>query len=99
MYELSLATLKSKDDEFKKQAGGKLVAAMNKAKKTFDALRKRRTHKSSPKDAEEAAKNRDDKDWQVADSAFKLLDKLGYLGMLKVAAQAIENEASPEEAA
>ena len=99
MYELSLAVLKSNDQKFVEQAGNKLRAAMSKANKLFGALRKRRSHKSSPKDAKEAKTNRDDKDWKVADSAFKLLDKLGYLGMLKVAAQAIENEATVDDAA
>ena len=99
MYELSIATIKSKDANFKKSIGKKLHAAMAKSTKMFDELRKRRSHKSSPKNAEEALKNRDDKDWKIADSAFKLLDKFGYLKVLRQAKDAIANDEQPEEAA
>ena len=99
MYELSVALLKTKDIKFKTRSGKRLVSTMKKAQKMFNALRKRRAHKSSPKDAKEAIQNRNDKDWQIADSAFKLLDKLGYLKILKVATQSIEKNIQPEQAA
>lgn len=99
MYELSIATLKSKDEKFKESASKKLLAAMKKAKHLFDVLRKRRKHKSFPKDAEEAEKNRSDKSWKIADSAFKLMDKLGYLALLKTAAVGIEQGQPAEQVA
>ena len=99
MYELSIAVSKAKDSKFKDSVGKKLHAIMSKAAKVFDELRKRRSHKSSPKNAEEALKSRDDKDWKIADSAFKLLDKFGYLKVLRQAKDAIAGNVTPEEAA
>lgn len=99
MYELAFATLKGREESFKEQAGNKLGLALKEAQKLFNALRKKRSHKSQPKSPEEAKANRNDKDWQIADSAFKLLDKLGYLGILKAATQAVEQEMPAEKAA
>lgn len=99
MYELAFATLKGREESFKEQAGNKLGSALKEAQKLFNALRKKRSRKSQPKSPEEAKANRDDKDWQIADSAFKLLDKLGYLGILKAATQAVEQEMPAEKAA
>ena len=63
---------------------------MSKAASIFNSLRAKRSHKSSPKDAEEALANRDDKDWKIADSSFKLLDKFGYLGILRACTQNLD---------
>lgn len=87
VYELSIVLLKSMDQDFKESIVKKLKPLVNKAAKMFQKLRARRSHKSQPKNREEALKNRGDKDWQVADSAFKLLDKFGYLGILRACAQ------------
>lgn len=86
MYELAFAMLKGHEEGFKERIGKKLVSVLKEAQKLFNILRKKRSRKSQPRSPEEAKTNRDDKDWQIADSAFKLLDKLGYLGILKTAA-------------
>lgn len=87
VYELSIALLKSSNQDFKESTSKKLKTLVSKATKLFQRLRARRSHKSQPKSSEEALKNRDDKDWQIADSTFKLLDKFGYLGILRTCAQ------------
>lgn len=99
MYELSVGLLKSNDDKFKEQVGRKLHAAMSKASKTFSAIRARRSHKSTPKSVDQAIENRDDIDWKIADSTFKLLDKFGYLKVLRQAADSISNDEPIEDAA
>ena len=99
MYELSVGLLKSNDDKFKEQVGKKLHAAMSKASKTFSAIRARRSHKSTPKSVDQAIENRDDIDWKIADSTFKLLDKFGYLKVLRQAADSISNDEPIEDAA
>lgn len=72
---------------------------MKKAASLFKKLKKRRKHKSSPKNAEQALQNRKDREWKLVDSAFKLLDKFGYLKILWQAARSIENDKVPEQAA
>ena len=45
--------------------------------------RNQRKVMSEPNSKEEALKYRSSRKWHVADAAFKLFDKLGYLGILK----------------
>ena len=87
IYELAIALLKTNDKDFKEKLAKKLKPLIAKAAKIFKELRAKRTHKSSPKSREEALANRDDKGWKIADSTFKLLDKFGYLGILRACAQ------------
>lgn len=99
MYELSIAVLKAEDQDFKEKASKKLEQCAKKASRLFASLRKTRAHKSSPKSAEDAMEYRNDKQWMTADSSFKLLDKFGYLNILRTATQALEEECSIEELA
>ena len=99
MYELSLATLKAKDMNFKKHVGDKLLSTMRKAAKLFKALKERRSVESQPTDAKSAEISRNSAEWKTSDSAFKLLDKFGYLKLLQCAAKSTEDNADPEEAA
>lgn len=57
----------------------KLARAAN----IFQKAREFRKVYSSPKSDEEAMMFRSSRKWKVADSAFKLLDKFGYLGILR----------------
>lgn len=90
VYELAIAFLKSNDYEFKEKTAKKLKPLMSKAAKIYAALRAKRVHKSQPKNSKEAIENRDDKEWKIADSTFKLLDKFGYLGILKACAEWVD---------
>jgi len=60
-----------------------MLKSMKKSVKLFDTLRRSRRHASKPHNDAEAAKLRASKDWQIADSSFKLLGKFGYLAILK----------------
>jgi hypothetical protein len=83
IYELSIAFIKTNDDELKDELKNELRALVEKASKIYNAIRAKRKHKSSPSSSEDAMKWRNDADWKLADSTFKLLDKFGYLGILK----------------
>lgn len=90
IYELAIALLKTKDQGFKQTLAKKLKPLVSQAAKIFNEIRAKRSHKSAPQNAEDALKSRDDKDWKIADSAFKLLDKFGYLGILRACAQNVD---------
>lgn len=60
-----------------------LVIEMEKATKLFDAIRKMRKVFSSPTSKEQALQMRESRKWKIADAAFKLFDKYGYLAILK----------------
>ena len=90
IYELAIGFIKTNDNELKEKLAKKLKPLMSKAASIFNSLRAKRSHKSSPKDAEEALASKDDKDWKIADSSFKLLDKFGYLGILRACTQNLD---------
>lgn len=77
-YEKALVFAKS--DNWKRDD---INTLLSRAKKLFDSVRKTRKHMSEPKSEEDAKKMRSDKKWKIADSAFKLLDKFGYLAILR----------------
>jgi len=99
MYELSIAVLKTRDEEFKQKVCKKLQDAMKRAAAMLEVLKSRRNHDIVPHNAEEAAEGRESKKWKDTDSAFKLLGKFGYLSILKQASHAVKHETPPEEAA
>ena len=45
---------------------------------------------SSPNNKEDAIRFRNSKEWKIADSAFKLLDKFGYLRILRTISKCSE---------
>lgn len=57
--------------------------ALDKSGKIFEILRNSRKITSSPTSLEDALEKRDSDEWHVADATFKLLDKYGYLALLK----------------
>lgn len=56
----------------------------------YDKARAMRKVYSSPQSAEQAKKYRSSKKWKVADATFKLMDKFGYLAILKQYKEALE---------
>lgn len=60
-----------------------LKDALSTAIEIFDTARESRKVFSSPTSKEEALKNRSSRKWKIADATFKLLDKYGYLAMLR----------------
>lgn len=82
----------TKDDKFMKRLSVELDEATKKARSLFEDVRKKRSVASAPKSAKEAKKNRTSKEWKIADSSFKYLDKLGYIATLLAIAKVGEDE-------
>lgn len=99
MYELSIAVIKTRDEDFKQKACKKLQNAMKRAAAMLEVLKSRRNHDIVPKNAEDAAAGRDSAEWKKLDSAFKLLGKFGYLSILKQASHSIKHKTPLEDAA
>lgn len=81
-----------KDDAFMKRLGDDLMDATRKARSLFEDVRKKRSIASAPKSRKEAKRNRVSKEWKIADSSFKYLDKLGYIATLLAIAKVGEDE-------
>lgn len=95
-YEKSLVLLKSKDAKFRHTIEKQFLKSVAKGAKLFTKLRKHRILSSSPKNVEDAMKKRSSKEWKIADSSFKLLDKFGYTAILKAITVCFENKDSDE---
>lgn len=89
-YELSLVIMKSSDDNFKNEQKKTLIDKLHSAKELFDAVRESRKIMSSPNSKEDAIIFRNSNEWKIADSAFKLLDKFGYLRILRTISKCSE---------
>jgi len=100
-FESAIAIRDSEDEGFRKFETQYLVDRIAKAAKIFTDAREYRKVKSSPRTEEQAKSYRISRDWKIADSAFKLLDKFGYLGLLRTMTQCYEllgkGELSQEE--
>ena len=90
-WENATAWKMSKDPEFRGERFEEVVEQLEKAKKTYDDLRAFRTSQSSPESEEEAKMFRTSREWKVAESAFKLLDKLGYLRTFKAFSKCLDS--------
>ena len=59
------------------------MAKLEDIKLLYDNIRQSRKAYSSPTSVEEALKWRSSRKWKIADGAFKLFDKYGYMAILK----------------
>lgn len=82
-YETAMVIKNSSDGEFRYGEFHTLKKTMEEAVDIFNAAKQCRKVYSSPKSVEDALKKRDSKKWKIADSSFKLMDKFGYLKILK----------------
>lgn len=98
-YEQALVMQKTTDEEFKARLFGRLSRLLRKAKGLYDGIKKARGELSSPKSKAEALRRRSSRAWHVADSSYKLLDRLGYVSTLKAMKQLSRDGAGPDEAA
>jgi len=60
-----------------------LLNSITAATDLYESARQMRKVYSSPASIEQALKFRSSKKWKIADAAFKLMDKFGYLAILK----------------
>lgn len=96
VYEKALVIRKSTDPRFKDALFRKMLKSLKEAAKLFTSMRNKRKVMSSPKSKEDALRMRKDRKWHVADSAFKLFDRFGYLGVLRAYTQLSEKAADGE---
>ena len=82
-YEISIVLLKTTDEKFRKKLEDNFISCLKKCADLFTKLRNHRKLLSSPKTREEALKLRTSREWKIADSSFKLLNKFGYVAILK----------------
>lgn len=83
-YEDALALHASEDATFKAEQSTSFYKDIADAGKLFKKMKAARTsYQREPQSKDEALKLRSDKTWHIADAAFKLLDKFGYVSILK----------------
>ena len=83
-YETAVVIKNSSDGEFRNGEFRSLRETMKEAVDIFNSAKQCRKVYSSPKSVEDALRKRESRKWKIADSSFKLMDKFGYLKILKV---------------
>ena len=84
------------DVQIAQQSKNDMIKSLNSAVQLFESAREMRKVYSSPKSLEQALQYRASKKWKVADATFKLMDKFGYLAILKKYSQLAENTEAVE---
>lgn len=90
-YETALVIQNSSDGKFKDDEFKFLKEKISEAVKIFESAKQCRKVFSSPKSVEDALRKRQSRKWKIADSSFKLMDKFGYLKILKSFSRIQEN--------
>ena len=96
VYETAIALKKNLGTEFGKNLRGVLLEQLASVQALYDSIRKTRKVYSSPTSKEEALQFRTSRKWHIADTAFKLFDKYGYLAILKSFMQIFDIMSSSE---
>ena len=91
IYELCIVYKNSKDIAFKGEVASKILMKMKEAADLFDNMRKMRTAYSTPISKEDALQKRSSRKWKIADSSFKMMDKFGYLPIMKMFKTELQN--------
>ena len=84
IYELAFVSKKSSDQKFKDETFQTIFEKLDDISELFKTMKKVRANFQKPcKSKEEALKRRKDKRQHVVDAAFKLLEKFGYIQIMK----------------
>ena len=83
IYEIAVVYKKNIDTDYAQSVRPILVSKLAEVQKLYDSIRAMRKVYSSPQSEEEALKFRSSRKWKVADAAFKLFDKYGYMAIMK----------------
>lgn len=83
IYEMAVVMKKNIGTEFHQNMRQILIAKLEEVQKLYDSIRNMRKVYSSPISKEQALKFRSSRKWKIADGAFKLFDKYGYMAILK----------------
>lgn len=83
IYENAVVLKKNIGKDYEKEVRSMLLEQLAMVQALYDNIRRMRKVYSSPTSKEEAFKFRASRKWKIADGAFKLFDKYGYLAILK----------------
>jgi len=83
IYEIAVVMKKNIATEFGNNIRAVLVKKLEDVQTLYDNIRQMRKSYSSPESKEQALQYRSSRKWKVADGAFKLFDKYGYMAILK----------------
>jgi hypothetical protein len=83
IYEIAVVYKKNMDTDYAQSVRPILVGKLAEVQKLYDSIRAMRKVYSSPQSKEEALKFRSSRKWKIADAAFKLFDKYGYMAIMK----------------
>lgn len=89
--ELCISWKMSGNEEFREERFGEIVESLGRSAKVFEDLKAFRTSRSTPRSEADAMRMRTSRKWKVADSAFKMLDKLGYLRVFKAFSKCLDS--------
>jgi hypothetical protein len=95
VYEKSIVFINSKNLEFKNEISKKLLIDIKNTANLFKKIKGMRKVISMPKSEEEAKQIRLDRRWHIADSAFKLLNKFGYIAICKECQNLLDSNIEP----
>ena len=91
-YEIATVIKGSSDGKFKDEEILELKKKLEFGVQVYQQARQCRKVYSSPTSVEDALQKRESKKWKIADSAFKLMDKFGYLRILKNFSKMLDKE-------
>lgn len=83
VYEIAVILKKNYGNEYSSQVRAVLLSKLSEVNELYDKMRNMRKVYSSPQTLEQALAYRKSRKWKVADAAFKLFDKYGYIAILK----------------
>jgi len=83
IYELAIICKKNINTDFYVSLRTILVERLSNIQELYDNMRNIRKTYSAPKSKEEAIEFRQSRKWKIADATFKLLDKYGYIAILR----------------
>lgn len=94
VYEKAVVMLKSGEHEtpnnMEEDAWVDLRKALKEAATLYQSARNMRRSYSDPSSKEQALKYRQSTKWKIADASFKMMDKFGYLAILKEFSELVE---------
>lgn len=89
--ELCISWKMSGNAEFREERFSEISEFLERSAEIFEDLKAFRTSRSTPRSEADAMRMRASRKWKVADSAFKMLDKLGYLRIFKTFAKCVDS--------
>lgn len=96
LYEMAIVYAKNAGTDFGRNLHKPFADKLDEIAQTYAQARAERRTFSDPQSEEEALRARESEEWKVSNATFKLLDKYGYVPMLRELSQLSELQASGE---